>query len=474
MNVIIIVTDSLRADHCGCYPICLEYNGKKVSTPNFDRLAADGTAFLHAYSESLPTLPTRTTWWTGRVGFPFRGWQTFEHDDYLLAEVLWDKGYTSALFTDTYHMHKPTYNCGRGFDTVGWVRGQEYDPWIIDDRAVDLDLWHRLRGDESDNLWRPRFEQYLKNRSVLNSEEDWFAPRVTQKAVQWLDDQVRTKGCKDQLFLWVDYFTPHEPWDPPEPYWDMYKDPNYTGQDIIDPVAGPTAGYLTDDEVQRVKSLYAGEVTFVDKWAGELLDHLRELGIYEDSLITWLSDHGEPFNEHGIIRKARPWNYEELVHIPWLLKLPASLRDEIGNVPAQSDALVQPTDFMPTVLDVLNIPTPLPLSYKAPRSAGSFPQDMTLAENVVELHGNSLLPLLRGDTDRVRDFAFTGHHKQSWAIQNQEWRYQLFLKGDKKGPELFHRPNDPYDQKNVIQENQEIADEMELTLRRWLTDLGLT
>ncbi len=138
MNVIVIVTDSLRADHCSCYPMAVSYNGQKVATPHLDGLAADGTMFLHAYSESLPTLPARTTWWTGRVGFPFRGWQTFEPSDYLLAEVLWDKGFTSALITDTYHAHKPVYNCGCGFDTVMWVRGQEYDPWIVDARPVDL------------------------------------------------------------------------------------------------------------------------------------------------------------------------------------------------------------------------------------------------------------------------------------------------------------------------------------------------
>ena len=68
MNVVVVVTDSLRADHVGAY-------GSKVSTPNLDRLALEGTLFEHAYAESLPTLPTRTTWWTGRVGFPFRPWQ---------------------------------------------------------------------------------------------------------------------------------------------------------------------------------------------------------------------------------------------------------------------------------------------------------------------------------------------------------------------------------------------------------------
>ena len=470
MNVIVIVTDSLRADHCGSHPTCMTYNGRKVETPNLDRLADDGVNFTHAYAESLPTVPTRTTWWTGRVGFPFRGWQPFENSDYLLAEVLWDQGYTSALVTDVYHMHKPVYNCGRGFDSVAWVRGQEYDPWVVDDRQVDTEKWHRLMGDDSDALWQPRFEQYMKNRDHFSKEEDWFPPRVTQEAVRWLDDTVKSKGIRDDLFLWVDYFDPHEPWDPPEPYWSMYRDPSYSGQDIIDPIAGPVDGYLNEDEVQRIKSLYAGEVTFVDKWAGVLLDHVRDLGLYDDTLIIWLSDHGEPFGEHGIIRKARPWNYEELVRIPWILKPPASLGTSASG---PVDALVQPTDLMPTILDFADVTTPLELQFRAPKTAGTFPQDMRTDASQVSLHGHSLLPLLKGEVDHVRDYACTGHHRQTWSIQDSEWRLLNFIDGSKPA-ELFHRPDDPYDQTNVIEQHRDVAERMELELWRFVGRVSRT
>jgi arylsulfatase A-like enzyme len=338
----------------------------------------------------------------------------------------------------------------------------------VDARPVDLNRWHGLKGDESDALWRPRFEQYLRNRSDFQTEEDWFAPRVTQEAIRWLDDVVRRKGVKDRLFLWVDYFDPHEPWDPPEPYWSMYRDPTYRGQDIIDPVAGSVSGYLTPEEVGRVKSLYAGEVTFVDKWAGELLNALREYDLYEDSLILWLSDHGEPFGEHGIIRKARPWNYEELVRIPWVMKLPSSLE---VRAPSLVNALVQPTDVMPTILDALGVPTPLPLIYRAPQTTGTFPQDMSVSQKGIVMHGHSLLPLLRGEVERVRDFACTGHYRQTWSIQNAEWRYLLFIDGSKPS-ELYHRPDDPYDQRNVIDAHREVADALELELRRWVANLA--
>ena len=456
MNVIVIIMDSLRADHVSCL-------GSHVQTPNIDRVAREGTLFANAYTESLPTLPTRTTWWTGRVNFPFRPWQPFELGDLLLAEVLWDKGYASALVTDVYHMHKPMYNCGRGFDTTVFVRGQEYDPWVVD-QSIPVDLSrHRLRGDESDALWKPRFEQYQRNMSVVQGEEDYFAPRVTKEAIRWLDDVVQGQGRKDDLFLWVDFFDPHEPWDPPDPWRSMY-DPGYQGQELIDPVAGDVTGYMTAREVAHTKALYAGEVTFVDKWVGVLLDHVRTLGLWEDTLVMLTSDHGEPFGEHGYIRKARPYNHEQLAHIPWVIRHPRGL-----GAGRRIDALVQSTDLMPTVLDALGIPWPLKHVYRAPTKR-MFPQDMPVAEYEVDMHGSSLLPLMAGEVEAVRRYAYTGHYGRQWSIRSHEWAYLLNIDGS-GAPGLYHRPSDPAEQHNVAGEHTGVADALELELRRWVASL---
>lgn len=470
MNVVVIVTDSMRADHLGCHPLCQRYNGRKVQTPNLDRLAAEATLFTQAYAESLPTMQTRHNWWTGRVGFPFRGWQPFDNEDYMLAEVLWDKGYTSALISDTYHMHKPVYNCGRGFDTVVWVRGQEYDPWVADPAiVVDLSRNHRLRGDETDAMWKPRFEQNLRNTTFRKGEEDYSVARVVKETIKWLDVTVKSKGIKNNLFLWVDCFDPHEPWDPPEPYASMY-DPDYNGKAITDPVPGATENYMTPAEVHHTKSLYAGEITMVDRWVGVLLDYLRDLGLYDNSLIMHISDHGEPFGEHGIIRKASPWNYEELVHIPWIIRHP----EGIGAGKRISE-FVQSTDLMPTILDFLKVPVPLELPFSAPRkSAQLFPQDVILHTNTIPLHGQSVLKLMSGETDKIRNYVYTGHHNQQWSIRSEEWSYLFPLVpegGRVGGTELYSRRNDLAEQHNVVKEYRHVADEMELQLWRWVMSL---
>lgn len=429
MNIIVIVADSLRTDHLGCY-------GSSVQTPHLDQLAADSTVFEQAYAENLPTMPCRTAWWTGQYLFTERGWQPFELSDYLLAEVLWDKGFTSAFITDVYHMHKPAFNCGRGFDTTTFIRGQEYDPWIVDESVeVDIDTYHRLRGDESDGRWRANFAQYMRNVSGFETEEDYFAARVVKEAVAWLEGVTQTQ--KDNLFLWVDLFDPHEPWDPPSPYREMY-DPDYNGQALIDPVPGPVEGYMTEAELEHTRALYAGEVTYVDAWIGVLLDRMKDLGVYDNSLIVFMSDH-------GIVRKARPWNYEELAHIPWLMRHP----DGLGHGQRIS-SFIQPPDLMPTLLAMLGLPRTLTLPY-------------TGAER--ELTVRSLLPLLTGEVESIRDVAVTAHYGKQWSLRTAQWTYLYNLDGS--SPELYDRQADPREQHDLWPANQAVGDALELRLRRF-------
>lgn len=135
------------------------------------------------------------------------------------------------------------------------------------------------------------------------------------------------------------------------------------------------------------------------------------------------------------------------------------------------DALVQPTDLFPTILDYLGIGENLTLSRTGPRPTEQlFPQDMQLGTETVTLHGHSLAPLIRGETDRVRDHAYTGHHGRSWSIQDRAWRLHVPLEGDAPS-ELYDRGSDPYDQHDVIADYGDLANDLELRLRRWVARL---
>ena len=114
MNV--ILADSLRVDYLACY------GNKWIKTPNIDKLASEGAVFDYAYSEGLPTIPARTSLFTGRYTFPLRGWQPLEINDIILSEVLHSNGFYTAFISDSFPLYQ--HNFTRGFHYVQWIWGQ--------------------------------------------------------------------------------------------------------------------------------------------------------------------------------------------------------------------------------------------------------------------------------------------------------------------------------------------------------------
>ena len=161
-----------------------------------------------------------------------------------------------------------------------------------------------------------------------------------------------------------------------------------------------------------------------------------------------------------MVRKARPWGYEELAHIPWMVRHPDG-----HGAGERCSSFVQPPDLMPTILDAVGVPTTLVLPYQAP-VRHRFPQDIVVRSHDVTLHGKSLLPLLRGETDSIRDFTVTAHHGAEWTIRTDQWTYMLPLR-DGRHPQLYNRQEDRAEQENVIDERRDVADALELTLRRF-------
>ena len=168
------------------------------------------------------------------------------------------------------------------------------------------------------------------------------------------------------------------------------------------------------------------------------------MGRLEDTLIVFTADQGEPLGEHGLVRRFRPWLYSELIHTPLILRLPGA---EGGGIRHQ--ALVQPVDLLPTILDALGC---------------SLPEDPVL-------HGQSLLPLARGALTKIRDFACLGMDLEEFAIRTHRWHLILPLEVDPDDPErtveLYHKPEDRWDQNNVAEQFPDLCDHLEVTLRRF-------
>lgn len=442
MNVIVIVSDSVHPGFLGCF------GNDWIDTPNLDAFARRAVAFDNAYPENIPTLPTRMSWWTGRFWFPSRTWGPLPLTDLVLPEALWPCHVRSCLITDVYHMHRPQMGYGRGFDEILRVRGQEYDEYVrADEVTVDVgeSPHHWIpEGHPQADLWRARYEQYLRNRTLIREPDDHYIAQVVRHACRWLvDNAVRTQP----LLLWVDCFDPHEPWDPPEPWLSRYAGDS-KARVLVDPVPGRVGETISEAELERLRATYAGAVSFADHYLGRLFATLEEYGYFEDSLILWLTDHGEPLGEHGIVRKCRPWLHEELVHTPWLLHLPGDER--AGERLA---GFVQAPDLMPTVLDFLDLPVP------------------------DSVQGSSVLPLVRGEVDLIRDAACLGMARAEWCIRTEEYSYLLPRKPPLPGDPprramLYDRRGDRWESENQIDRQPEVAAELELRLRRFVDEIG--
>ncbi|MGE3820220.1 MAG: sulfatase [Isosphaeraceae bacterium] len=468
MNVIVVVCNGLHLGFLG------PYGNEWIETPNLDRLAAEGIVFDHHFPENLTTIPTRRSWWTGRYGFhdPERGWTPLLPDEAILPDVLFKRGVRTALISDVPFLREPGNGFGRGFDDVIWVRGSGYDPLVPPDdpraRGVRIEDEPGLRlppeDDPDHELWKGRWERYLRNRAALRFHEDASrtgVARTVLEAVNWLE---RQGAQPDPFLLWLDLFSPHGPWDPPPPYRDQYAaeepdefeageegdlvedDDEATNLDavpvLIDVPAGPVGEVLDEWELLRLRRTYAGVVTLTDHWLGTLFEALKRLGRTEDTLIVFTSDQGEPLGEHGFVRRYRPWLHDELIHTPLIVRMP---QGKHGG--GRHQAIVQSVDLFPTILSALGLPD---------------------EEGV---HGHDLLPLIRGERTKVRDYACLGMDAEEYAIRTHLWHFILPVERDSddpRAPELYRKPEDRWEQNDVAELYRDVADHLELTLRRFV------
>lgn len=430
MNVILIILDSLRKDHVG------DYGNRRIVTPNLDALAAESLRFDRAYPESLPSIPARRAIHTGLRTWPFRnwhrtsrqdvglyGWQPVPEDQTTLAEILHAAGYATMFVTDTLHQFRPGYNFHRGFDVFHFVRGQERDLYRPTSLCPPGALKKVLLGGPQKEHATRIMRQYLANTRDRRREEDWFAPRVFLKAMEFLDSAREAQP----FFLLVDAYDPHEPWDPPDHYVRLY-DTGYQGPEPQIASSGDS-GWLEERQLERMRALYAAEVTMVDRWLGHFLDRAGELGLLEETLLILISDHGHAFGEHGIAGKVPSALYPELLDIPLFLRHPE------GRGAGRSAAYPASThDVAPTILGALGLEPPSPMD------------------------GTDLTPLLEGkDPEEERSHLTAGYHDHAWARDEE---YALIVSHDGSEPRLFDLREDPDQTRNVASERPEVVKRM--------------
>ena len=430
MNLIVIISDTLRLDHLGCY------GNKSIRTPHLDQFAKECLQFDNCYATSFPTVPMRADLFTGKFTFTYLGWAPLPSDEKILAEILAKAGYTTLAAVDMPFFSRNGYGYDRGFKDYSFIPGQ----------------WPE----------RPRMNYQRRY------EEDYCAPMTMTAAEKYLEYY-----RKEKLFLYLDTFDPHEPWNPPCWYVEPYY-PSYSGQACLYPCYWDWREKgLKEEDIKLAHACYCGAVTMVDRWVGRLLDRVKSMGLWDDTAIIFTSDHGFYFGEHGFFGKtiqtgayqpgpSRAYQsplYQEITRVPLLIHLP-------GMKGRRTKALVSSVDIMPTLLELAGVEIP---------------------ESV---EGKSFLPLLREEKDTFRDFVLTSpplynpgdssrvvddflrtvEEPHFSTVTTPKW---TFLYSTENSPaQLYDIENDPKESENVIAKNRQVAQDLHQKFLNLLEKVG--
>jgi choline-sulfatase len=300
-NVLLITIDTLRADHLSCY------GSKKVQTPRLDGLASRGVRFDQAIAQVPLTTPSHASILTGTYSLVNKirdnGGFVLDNQIPTLAGVTKEAGFHTAAIVAASVLHHQ-YGLNRGFDVYQDDMNEQARADILPGVVAEI------RGEV-----------------------------VTKRALEWLESSRRKGiGLPDgaNFFLWVHFYDPHFPYDPPAPYRSKYA-----------------------------RNLYSGEVAFVDEQAGKLLKALADFGMEERTLVFLMADHGEGLGDHGEYTHG-VFLYDATVRVPMIVAGPGIPR---GQVISQQ---VRTIDVMPTVTAYLGL------------SAGDRVQGVSLMPAIVE------------------------------------------------------------------------------------------
>lgn len=361
MKAIMVMFDSLNRR------MLPSYGCDWTHAPNFRRLEEKSVVFDNCYVGSLPCMPARRELHTGRYNFLHRVWGPLEPFDDSMPQILGDSGIYTHLTTDHYHYFEDggaTYHTR--YNSWEFIRGQEADPWkgVVDKPDIPENRIGR------NNYMTDRF---FRNLPWMRGEKNHPATLTFDAGLEFLDRNAE----KNDWFLQIEAFDPHEPFYSPDEYKDLYRH-DYNGPDFDWPEYTRVAE--TPEQVEHLRRQYAALLSLCDAQLGRLLDVMDARDMWKDTMLIVCTDHGFLLGEHGWWAKNIPPYYNEVAHTPLYIWDPRS-----GKSGERRSALVQMIDFAPTLLEFFG---------------REIPADM---------QGHALRETVAGDA-RVRDACLFGIH----------------------------------------------------------------
>lgn len=416
-QVILIVLDTLRADHLSLY-------GHPERTPNLEAFSRKSLIFENCIASSPWTIPSHASLFTGLypvehgshgdldpqrnfMGFPVT--TPLAEESVTLAEVFRENGYTTAAVSANTIVLR-WHNLEQGFHILDYAEsiGILYKNYHF--RPI-LHLFCYIT-----NVY-PKYALYYRTAEDINRESIRVMNRISS----------------DPFFLFVNYLDPHVPYFPPRPF------SSYFSEKAFPHVYRHTLNFLAltntlnkDIRDAYQVSQYDGEVAYLDDQLGKMFSHLKEMGIYDSALIIVTSDHGELFGEHGLYQHRTPM-YEGVVRIPLIIKFPFS--EKVGREKRMLDL----SDLYATILSVCELPIPDDISGKA--------------------FGDDAQPVV----SEVYNFDI-GEHR---IIYDGKYKYMRYE--HQRSPELYDLERDPEELENLAETLPAVAAAMEEKLSAWET-----
>ena len=427
-NILLLMSDQHREDAMGC-------SGGWVKTPNLDRIAAEGIRFSNCITPSPVCIPARIGLITGLYPHQTGIWKnvpyTLPPDRFTWIKSLRAAGYRMSLFGKTHWYPQnhilpdslellPAY----GFDDfieVAGLHGNANSQNLMTQEWQALGLWEVYKED----MAQRRNHKQTVRPSPLGLEhyyDVWVARQACQYLANYNHDQ--------PWFCWVSFPGPHEPWDAPEPYASMYdprdmpapapiphSDPNRP-QGQLDRLFAQWRGKLEEDDPAKLRANYAGNVTLIDHQIGKILELIQRRGELDNTIIVYISDHGEMNGDCGLLLKK---NFMQgAVRVPLLIRTPETFNSTLAGYTYSHP--VELLDLGPTLVDLVG------------------------ATLDIEQSGKSLVPVLRNPQQLHRQDALS-EFDQEVMLQSDRWKVALNQQGQVYL--LFDLENDPEETINL-------------------------
>ena len=486
MNVLLITSDQQHWNTLGCL-------NPEVKTPSLDRLAREGTLYNRAYTVNPTCTPTRASIITGMYPSQHGAWslgtklleevhtigEDFTHADYRTALV--GKAHFQPLMgTDEFptlegypvlqdldfwrNFTGPFY----GFEVAEMARNHVDESHVGQHYA----LWMEERGCAD---WRRHFRAKLGDPST--QRHTWSIPEEFHYDT-WIAERTnalmgRYAGADEPFFLWASFLDPHPAYLVPEPWDKMYDPKKLTvpsiteGEHANNPahfqltqqerpdfspwretgrgLHGFTSHLHDRDELARNIAIYYGMISLMDKYIGKILDRLDDLGLADNTLVVFTTDHGHFFGQHGLIAKGA-FHYEDMIRIPFLVRCPGQT-----NAGTRSEALQSLADLAPSFLSAADIP---------------IPRTMT---------GVDQMPVWRGEVPSVRDHIIVENRHEPTTIHVKTYvdaRYKITVYYNRDYGELFDLEEDPGEVNNLWSDPAHAALKAELLLKLIFAEMG--